>query len=136
MENEWVIFTGRIVIAFSGAFIMQACMRVLDESVPVQIFASVYVGQAIAINCLSELLMIGTRRMLPNYDDSQGLLTTQYWRVFVAIGLIFSVSALLILAFVVKLESPKFYLMAGDDDRALEAISRIYHRDEDPDAII
>lgn len=45
-------------------------------------------------------------------------------------------AALLILVFLVKLESPKYYLMADDEDRALQSIRRIYHRDEDPEAVL
>lgn len=50
--------------------------------------------------------------------------------------LIFNAIILLMTLFVIRLESPKFYTMNGDDVKALQSIKKIYHRDEDFDAVL
>lgn len=80
--------------------------------------------------------MIVASKGLPDSTDIEGLKTTSYWRIYVGLPLIFCAAILLMSLFIIKLESPKYYTMIGDDDKALVAIKKIYHRDENFNAVL
>jgi hypothetical protein len=73
---------------------------------------------------------------LPEYDDITGLSNTIYWRFVVFFP--FFLQALLYagLYFWITLDSPKYYIMIQDFDRAKKSIELIYSDEEDHDVIL
>lgn len=63
------------------------------------------------------------------------LKTTQYWRIFIGLPLVFGVIAFIVLLFF-KNEPPSFLISKGKDDEAIESIKRIYENNENPEEIL
>lgn len=75
IENEWVMLSGRVILGFVVGFVSIPAMRILEETVPIQLYGPVFVGHLIAANGLTELLIIVSSKGLPDSTDTEGLKT-------------------------------------------------------------
>lgn len=125
------MLAGRIVMGFSQGVYGATSGRVLEEFVPPHLY-----GVAMTLFfflqkiVMAVTLMIASKGM-PSEKDIDGLKTTEYWRFYLGFPLIFVVIALVMEAFVIRHETPKFLIAKGEDLKALESIKACYHKDED-----
>jgi MFS family permease len=121
IQNYYVYLVGRVLMGFSIGIKIVASLRMVEEYTPQSFFPflSNLMYASIALGALIS-------SSFP-YDNPDTYI--QNWRWPLAANLFVNVFLLLSLVYVIRCDSPKFYLQRNDDDRTREAISKIYRAD-------
>lgn len=122
----WLLFFSRLVSGFGAGMTLVVTSRMIEEYVPLAMFATaspfnIFMAQ------LGSFLALISAVALPAEDapDSAYEASTSWRWIF---GFSFVWVAIGVLGFLlcVRIDTPKYYLSVGDEERALKAIHTIY----------
>jgi MFS family permease len=124
----WCLILGKAIMGLSLGVSMSCLGRTLEEFTPPNLYGSLMITNMFMQTVSVSFAVIGMSIPLPT--DEKGLETTQYWRIFLGMPLIFCVGALLLMFFVIKHEPPKYYIAQHRYEEALESIKTAYAKEE------
>lgn len=104
--------------------------RILEEFTPLHLQGLVitlnFFLQQIAISVCLIVASLG----MPGDKDYAEMKTTEFWRIFLGFPLVFCFLNLILIAFFIRHEPPKFYILQGKPFEALASIKMTYHKKE------
>lgn len=125
IENFYILLLGRIIFGFTAGSQGVIVVRMINENVPENYFSTCLGIYSTAQN-FAALLCLCSGLILPKDDDAQGLEDSEAWRYIFAFPFILYTSIILGFTFVIRHDSPKFYVSRGERDLAMTAIHKVY----------
>lgn len=129
IDNYWVIMSGRLIYGYACGLYSPCIGRYIEETVPMHLVSSLFPIYTCGLTAAAIIVMLASI-MIPHNHDPAVMKTTNAWRFFLAVPLIMYAITFFGVLFFIKMDTPKFYLSNGKEELALEAVKRIYHKDE------
>ena len=125
--NFWAILIARLIGGVAAGLTTVAVSRIIEEYVPLAMYATASPLNALVGN-LGTFIALFSAVVLPStkaedleYEESVA------WRYIFGFSLLFTIIGLLGLIFLVRTDTPKFYLSKGEEEESLIAIKTIYN---------
>ena len=134
-EVTAIMCIGRLIFGLSAGVICVVGSRLIEETVPERLVSLILPIFFVGSGC-SKLIAHIISTGLPNDDDIEGLKITFYWRMVIFFPLFLQVALFFGLHYWVPLDSPKYYIMIQDFNKAKKSIELIYSEEEDHDVIL
>lgn len=133
--NYWMIVVGRYFFGFCCGVFSVAGPKMLDETVPIHLNSKF--GTA-TNSLLSGGIMVAVLlgALLPDDLDYQGQKEDGNWRILYGFPYVCQILTVVLLLVYFKEDSIGFSISNGNTKDALSLIKKVYHKDEDPQAVL
>jgi hypothetical protein len=122
------------LFGYSAGLLSTATNRYVDEYVPLVLFPKVAPIYSISIN-IGSLIATFSAAVLPKDESPLSVLeANKSWHYVFGFPVAFYFILLLGFIFIVKTDTPKYYLLRGDRAMAKTAIKATYYLENDQDA--
>ena len=127
--NFPLFVTGRFITGIAHGITTVGASRYIEEYIPLALF-----GTMVAVKHVFEgigyLWAYFSVDMLPVDSDTAALkANTSYYIIFALPGIFWAISIILMLT-IIRHDTPKFYMMQGEDEKAISVIHKIYKTDD------
>ena len=121
IENWPLFLVSKFIVGSSIGLIGVIVARFIEEYVPLKWFGT---SQAISLAFLQAGIFLSTimGAILPADDDVEALKDNKTWRLIFAIQPIMYVITIVLFITLVGMDTPRFYIMQGQDEKAKDAI--------------
>lgn len=131
LKYEVSLLIGRVFYGVSSGILSTCVNRYTEEMVPLRVFKQMAPWFHFSI-VLGSAIGTFTAMALPDEESTAAQLVQDHaWRWILGAPIFGYFIVLVILKFFIRLDSPKFYILTGRKDKALEAIHRIYGPESD-----
>ena len=123
--NWYVFLFAKLIVGTAMGMIGVVVARYIEEWVPLKWFG---ISQAISLTCLQLGVLLATLMgsILPPEDDEEALKENETWRIVFLLQPTVCLVAMVLFFALVRLNPPKFYLLTGQEQKARQAIEKIY----------
>jgi MFS family permease len=131
LQNEIAIIFGRILFGYSSGLMSTATNRYVDEYVPLVLFPKVAPIYSVSLN-VGSLIATFPATVLPKDDSPLSVLEANTsWHYVFGFPVALYFILLLGFLFIVKTDTPKYYLLKRDRAMAKIAVKATYYLDND-----
>ena len=128
IKRFYVLLLGRIIFGLCNGVTGVTVPRFVEEYLPLEYYTigvMIFVFSQATGSLISMFdALILPREQDPNYD--QLLAENTDWRIIFGFPLLLYFFLLLLLAFAITTEGPKYYIVRGDKPNAMKVINKVY----------
>ena len=126
--NFYCLIAGRLIFGFASGTLSVASPRMVEEYVPVHL-QSTFIPVYITAMAFGSSFALFSAALLPPDSDSEALQSSQVYLYIMGFPLVLYILMAVLLFTVIKYETPKFYMVAGEKKTSLKVIKKIYYAD-------
>ncbi|CDW78529.1 sugar transporter family protein [Stylonychia lemnae] len=129
IENFYTLCIGRLLFGFCGGIFQVALPRMIEETVPHNLYGSFGVVSVMSLN-FGQMMGIVMGLGLPDADDEESMKNTSFWRIIYGMPWVLQAIVLVSYLIFLKHDTIKYLIDNKKDEEALSMIRQIYHESE------